>query len=98
MPPRVSRRHLVQGAGAMGLGLLVGCGRWPGQAQPPARVYRIGWLTGRPPPGSSPDANQSRSPNLAALREGLRDLGYVEGRHYVVEARSAGEQEERLPQ
>jgi putative tryptophan/tyrosine transport system substrate-binding protein len=94
---RLTRRHFVEGAGALGFGLLAGCGRWPGQT-PAARVYRIGWLTGRPPTGSSPDASQSRNPNLAALRHGLRDLGYVEGQHYIVEARSAGEHEGQLPE
>src|SRR5262249_8580026 len=42
----VSRRRFVQGAGAVGLGLLAGCGRLPWQApsavQPPRRLYRIG--------------------------------------------------------
>jgi hypothetical protein len=29
MPYRWSRRQAVQGAGAVGLELLAGCGRWP---------------------------------------------------------------------
>jgi len=78
---RLSRRWVVQGAGAVGLGLLAGCGRWPGQAQPTARVPRIGFLS-----ASSPSANQSR---LEAFRQGLRDLGYVEGESVVIEYRYA---------
>ena len=42
---RPSRRQFVQGVGVVGLGLLAGCGRPPGQAQPPAKVARIGFLT-----------------------------------------------------
>ncbi len=37
----LSRRQVVQGAGVAGLGLLVGCGRLPGQAEPAETVYRI---------------------------------------------------------
>ena len=40
----LSRRQFVLGAGAAGLGLLAGCGRLPWQAQPPAKVPRIGLL------------------------------------------------------
>jgi hypothetical protein len=52
MPHCWSRRQVVQGAGAVGLGLLAGCGRWPGQARshaPPRKTYRLGYLTGSDP-------------------------------------------------
>jgi putative ABC transport system substrate-binding protein len=59
-------------------------------AQTPAKVPRIGVLSpGSPPPG--PD------PNLDAFRQGLRDLGYVEGQHILLEYRYADWQPERLP-
>src|SRR5262249_34525766 len=80
---RVSRRQLVQVGGVAGLGLLVGCGRLPWQAQAPAKIYRIGWLGIPPSATSSPGG----SPNLVAFQEGLRDLGYVEGQHFVIERR-----------
>src|SRR3979411_1552033 len=35
--------------------------------------------------------------NLAALRRGLPELGYVEGQNYVLEYRSANGQAERFP-
>jgi putative ABC transport system substrate-binding protein len=76
---RVSRRQVVQGAGALGLGLLVGCGRWPGQAQPPPKVYRLGVFhvgTDHVPPA------------LARLREGLQALGYVEGQNLELDWRN----------
>jgi len=36
-------------------------------------------------------------PLLAAFRQGLRDLGYVEGQNLVIEYRSAEGHAERLP-
>ena len=59
-------------------------------AQPAEKVYRIGWLyTGSPPTGSNP--------LLEAFRQGLRDLGYVEGRNILIESRYAEGQEDRCP-
>jgi putative ABC transport system substrate-binding protein len=61
-----------------------------GNAQGAAKVYRIGMLRpGSPPTGSSP--------NLEAFRQGLHDLGYMEGQHFVVESRWAEGSDERLP-
>jgi putative tryptophan/tyrosine transport system substrate-binding protein len=82
---RVSRRHLVQGAGALGLGLLAGCGRWPGQAQPLSKTPRIGFLA------------LVAQPFHDAFGDGLRDLGYVEGRNIIVERRFADGVQDRLP-
>jgi putative tryptophan/tyrosine transport system substrate-binding protein len=76
MPHRWSRRQVVQGAGAVGLGLLAGCGRWPGQAQPPPRTARVGYL------GSEPDA-----PEHEAFRQGLRELGWINGRDLFIDYR-----------
>jgi putative ABC transport system substrate-binding protein len=59
-------------------------------AHPAEKVYRIGWLyTGSPPTGSNP--------LLEAFRQGLRDLGYVEGRNMLIESRYAEGQEDRCP-
>src|SRR5215470_19584759 len=56
------------------------------EAQPTRKVYRIGVLSpGSPPPGP-----------LEALRQGLRDLGYEDGRNVTIEWRFAGAQTERL--
>ena len=77
---RASRRRFVQGAGVAGLGLLAGCGRLPGQVQAPAKLPRIGYLG----LGSS-----GPNPGVEAFRQGLRDLGYIEGQNIVVEYRLA---------
>ena len=57
------------------------------EAQQPAKVPRTGLLR----PGSPPDAF------VEAFRQGLRDLGYVEGTNIVVEYRWAEGKNERLP-
>ncbi len=41
---RWSRRQFVQGASVAGFGLVAGCGRRPGPAEPAVTVYRIGYL------------------------------------------------------
>src|SRR5215467_14548392 len=58
-------------------------------AQPAPKPHRIGWL--------SPAGAAMGAPNLDALRQGLRDQGYQEGRDYVIEARWADGASERLP-
>jgi putative tryptophan/tyrosine transport system substrate-binding protein len=75
---RMSRRQFVVGAG--GLGLLAGCGRLPWQAAPAAQVRRVGYLTGGP-------FSPATEANLAVFREGLHDLGYVEGDNLLIQGR-----------
>ena len=59
------------------------------RAQPVGRVYRIGILESIP-------AAQNAA-NLDALRKGLRNLGYVDGRNLIIEYRSADGRAERFP-
>ena len=59
------------------------------RAQQTGKVYRIGWL--------SPASAANGFPNLDALRAGLRELGYVEGRNIAIEARWADGETPRLP-
>jgi len=59
------------------------------KAQPTGKVYRIGVLE-----TMSPTLNTA---NLDAFRQGLRDLGYVEGQNFVIEYRSADGRPERFP-
>lgn len=68
--------------------LLMGAVLAPCQTQQAVKVPRIGFL-----------APQSRSlPLLDAFRQGLADLGYVEGRNVVIEPRFAEGQYERFPE
>ena len=60
------------------------------RAQPAGKVYHIGILEAIP-------AAQNAA-NLDALRKGLHDLGYVEGRNLVIEYRSADGRAERFPE
>ena len=57
-------------------------------AQPRSTVPRIGILT---------PAAEAATPLWEAFRQGLRDLGYVEGKNIVLEYRFAAGQNERLP-
>src|SRR6266545_6950556 len=59
------------------------------QAQQPAKIPRIGFLS-----SSSPSTNAART---EAFRQGLRELGYVEGKNIVIEYRSAEGKLDRLP-
>ncbi len=62
-------------------------------AQPVARKPRIGFLGGSPAP---PDAATLRY-QVEPFRQGLRELGYVEGQNITVEYRWAEGKPERLP-
>jgi len=69
--------------------VVLGAGATTAEAQQPTKVPRIGWLT-----GASPSAQLAR---IEAFRQGLRELGYVEGKNIVIEWRSAEEKLDRLP-
>jgi putative ABC transport system substrate-binding protein len=61
---------------------------FPAEAQQPAKVPRIAFLFA--PPASAIAAR------LEGFRQGLRELGYVEGKNIVIELRSAEGKPERL--
>jgi putative ABC transport system substrate-binding protein len=79
----VDRRAFVAGT----LGLLAV--PMAAKAQPVGKVYRIGVLEAVPV--------ASNAANLRAFRQGLRELGYVEGQNFVIEYRSADGRAERFP-
>jgi len=65
-------------------------------AQPERKVYRIGVLS-HIAMTSDLVGPQPRQPSVNALVQGLRELGYVYGEHFVTEPRGAGGRPERLP-
>ena len=81
----MDRRRFV---GAFTGGLVVA--RSVANAQPSAKVYRVGFLLGA--------TRESVASLFGALKDGLRDLGYVEGRNVVFEQRYGGGNMERLPE
>jgi putative tryptophan/tyrosine transport system substrate-binding protein len=58
-------------------------------AQPAPKTARIGWLTAQ--------RASSLTPNLAAMRAGFSEIGYVEGRNLLIEYRYGDDTLERVP-
>ena len=54
----------------------------PADAQQPTKIPRIGYISGT---GSQSDPG----PYVEALRQGLRDLGHIDGKNVVIEYRGA---------
>ena len=80
----MERRAFLARAGAVLLAAALAA-----EAQLPAKVPRLGFLT---------TTFRTASPHLwEAFLQGLRDLGYVEGRNVVIEYRDAERKLERLP-
>ncbi len=68
--------------------LALGAASLAAEAQQAAKIARIGFL----------NTNLAANPHLReAFRQGLRDLGYVEGRNVVIEYRDAAGKPERYP-
>ena len=65
---------------------------WPlgVHAQVPPKIARIGYIAG----GGGPMADRM----VAALRQGLSELGYIDGQTIIVEFRSAEGRSERIPE
>jgi len=66
---------------------------WPlaVHAQQPARVARIGYVSGT---GSAADPG----PFVEALQQGMREQGYVDGKDFIVEYRGAEGRQARVPE
>src|SRR5262245_37984361 len=79
----MKRREFIRFLGGAAVG-------WPvaAKAQQPAKIARIGWL----------GQHLARNPKgREFFRQGLRDLGYVEGRNFVIEFRDAEGKFDRYP-
>ncbi len=73
--------------GTLGLGLLPRPRVAGAQSR---KIFRIGVL--------SPYSSSTPAPSFHAFRDGLRELGYIEGQNIVFEYRSAEEKYERVPE
>jgi len=62
---------------------------FPAAAQQPAKIPRIGFLVGT--------TGSAASTRTEGFRQGLRDLGYVEGKNILIEYRYAEGKLERIP-
>jgi putative ABC transport system substrate-binding protein len=60
------------------------------EAQQPGKIPRIGYISGT---GSRSDPG----PYVEALRQGLRDLGYIDGKNILIEYRGAEAKLDRIP-
>ena len=87
MPPFRAARREILATVVLALGLLAA--PLAVHAQQAGKTYRVGILEALP-------AGRNAA-NLDALRKGLRDLGYVEGRNLIIEYRSADGHAERFP-
>jgi len=90
MPPEEpnldrQRRRFIALLGGLAVASPIGA-----RAQAPAKIPRIGYLA------SSGPAMTGRM--IAALKQGLKDLGYIDGQTIAVEIRQAEGRNERMPE
>ncbi len=78
------RRNMLLAVGAGALANAIGARAQPG-AKPPAKLWRVGFIW----PGSRTD----EQPYVDTILGKLRQLGYVEGRHFSAEYRFADQNE-----
>ncbi len=81
--------RLIARLGASALVLFLLTAPLAGEGQQAGKVYRIGFL--------GPSSASDHAAYLKAFREGLRDLGYEEGKNILIEYRWAMGRDERLP-
>ncbi len=84
-----SKIQNLKSAGFLAIALTFVFGGAVALAQQPKKVPRIGYLS-----ATSPSVNPTR---LEAFRQGLRELGYVEGKNIIIEWRYAEGKLDRLP-
>jgi putative tryptophan/tyrosine transport system substrate-binding protein len=87
-PAPSSRRRFLRGAGTASLALLAGCKRLPFQPSQASASPRVGFV--------SPSPADTAQQYLDAFRQGLRQLGWVEGQNVEIDYRFAEGRDERL--
>jgi putative ABC transport system substrate-binding protein len=89
---RKSKIENLKWLGIVAIGVTFAVGGAMSEAQQPAKMPRIGFLSGRSNPTSTtPD------PNAEAFRQGLRDYGYIVGENIVVDYRYLEGKDDRIP-
>ncbi len=83
------RLSTIGSIGILALGLFAG--PLPAEAQRAGKIHRIGFLSNR-------SGSLATNLRLIAFRQGLRELGYIEGQNLVIEYRSAKGKRERRPE
>ncbi len=90
--PRETVRVAHVDEGRRGLIVTVACGllasSYAAQAQTPSRMVRIGWLT---------TIQFLGTPLHALFTEAMRERGWIEGRHFVIDSRYSGGRNDLLP-
>ena len=81
----IDRRTFLATIGAAGIAAVP----LVGEAQQAEKLYRVGMLERTPLP--------INAANVDGFRRGLRELGYVEGKNFAIEYRSADGRDERFP-
>jgi putative ABC transport system substrate-binding protein len=84
----IARKKNTKKISCLAVGVMLFALSFPASAQQPKKVPRIGFLN-----ASSPSSVAAR---VDAFRQGLRELGYVEGKTIVVEYRHADGKQDRL--
>ena len=86
---------------SMALALALLAAPLPSDGQPPAKVFRIGWLGDGPNPTSENKTPQNCPikgfPNWQTAVEGLRERGYIQGQNLIIECRWTEGRPERAP-
>ena len=85
----MNRKSKVRNLKWMALGAMLLALSFPANAQQPKKVPRIGYLIAGTP--------SAQAPYIEAFRQGLRDLGYIEGQNIAIEYRYAQEKLDRQP-
>jgi len=80
----MDRRTFLAGSGAVLLAAPLAV-----EAQQAGKVYRIGFLA---------NSSAAQKPSVEQFRQGLRQLGYIEGQNIIIEYRWAEGQLDRLPE
>lgn len=88
-PKAAPRTKIQNGAGLVALGIAFAMCGAVSEAQQPAKIAKIGWLSRNPGGGTAA--------MFSGVQRELRGLGYFEGKNIAFEFRNADDKRDRLP-